>query len=211
MKWTLLLSRLACLLYLAIMLAQSPAWALDTDVALELDAVPPNSKLNPGYVRLTRNEIDALILARPDRLLNLPTLERFTGNEPDKLPFARTELFASGVRIRTLGDEGARELPVDSRQIFLASNQTTAVGLAVNALTGDVRGFVSRGPDKFEIKGNFLDGLNITSISEPDGADNSCTTALSGQPDDVRTRVTADSMFSASAAEVGSMTTRAGR
>jgi len=205
MKWTLLLSRLACLLYLAIMLAQSPAWALDTDVAPELDAVPPNSKLNPGYVRLTRNEIDALILARPDRLLNLPTLERFTGNEPDKLPFARTELFASGVRIRTLGDEGARELPVDSRQIFLASNQTTAVGLAVNALTGDVRGFVSRGPDKFEIKGNFLDGLNITSISEPDGADNSCTTALSGQPDDVRTRVTADSMFSASAAEVGSV------
>ena len=98
MKWTLLLTRLACLLDLAIMLAQSPAWALDTDVVPELGAMSPNSQLNPGYVHLTRNEIDALILAHPDRLLNLPTLERFTGNEPNKLPFVRTGLFASGVR-----------------------------------------------------------------------------------------------------------------
>ena len=205
MKWTLRLTKQACLLQLAIMLAQSPAWALDSDVTPVLGATSPNSELNPGEARLTPNEIEALILAHPDRLLNLPTLERFTGNEPDKLPFTQTKLFANGVRIRALGDGGSRELPVDSRRIFLASNQTTAVGLAVNALTGDVHGFVSRGPSKFEIKGNFLDGLKFTRISEPDGADNSCTTALSGQPDDVRTRVTADSMFSASAAEAGSV------
>lgn len=130
--------------------------------------------LAPGRVALTPGESDALILPAPGHAVELPSIDRFTGNEATPLRFRPVLLFARGSTITLLSEAGATSLPRPGRQYYLAGNATTGVGLAVDPLSGQVSGFATRGGDRLEISGDLLGGLEFAAVEEPDPADNSC-------------------------------------
>jgi hypothetical protein len=165
----------------------------------------PEPELRSGLVFFTREEIDALIIARAGRPLTLPSLERFTESPQGSLPFKRARLFASGARISAIGANGPTELSVDERQIYLAMNRTTSVGLTVDPVSGNVTGFIGRGHHRMQIGGNLVSGLLIEAVVEHEAAENSCSTTLSEQPIELRQQVTVDEFRSVSAAESGTV------
>ena len=138
--------------------------------------------IEPGRVTLTFEEMDALILARPDSVLKLGSIETFTDNLEFGLDFRRVEVFAPGSRIRLLGFDGEIELPRDPRQFFIAANESTGIGLAVNSETGEVNGFASKYGQPMTISGNLVGQLEFKPVEETEAGSNFCGTEMKDQP-----------------------------
>jgi hypothetical protein len=183
--------------------ASSLSGAPDTAGFLEKQLVVPDTEIRPGNVSLTRQEIDSIIISRPDRVLRLPSLERYTGNEQAGLEFTRIKLFAANAQIRVLSDDGDEFLTPDNRHFYLATNATTGIGISVNPDTGEARGFINKQGSKLEIGGNIIGQLQLSRIEESQPDLNSCETGLSGQPLNIQQKLASPSFTSISDAESG--------
>lgn len=140
--------------------------------------------IEPGRVTLTFEELDSLILARPDSVLKLGSIETFTDNLESGLEFRRVEVFAPGSQIRLLSFEGETELPRDPRQFFIAANESTGIGLAVNSETGEVNGFASKYGQPMTISGNLVGQLEFNPLEEAEAGSSFCGTEMKDQPID---------------------------
>ncbi len=138
--------------------------------------------LEPGRVTLTFEEMDALLYASPDSVLKLESIEAFTDNLEYGLDFRRVQVFAPGSRIRLLGSDGEIELPRDPRQFFVATNDSTGIGLAVNSETGEVNGFASKYGQPMTISGNLVGQLEFEPLEEESPGSNFCGTEKQNQP-----------------------------
>ena len=136
--------------------------------------------IQPGRVFLTREEIDALILPRGAKSVRLSTLERFTGNEEDGLVFRKISLAADGSRVRVVTGGGERLQPWSERDFYLATNQTTGLGIAVDRRSGEVRGYAKKNGSRLEIQGNLLGALQFITVDDQGSA--SCATEMGDQP-----------------------------
>lgn len=149
---------------------------------LEKHAKLPDKAIRPGVMSFSQSEIDTLIHTPKKRGIRLPSLDIATNNEPNDLEFKRIEIFASGARVRLDHSGKIVDLPRDQREIYIATNSTTGVGLIVDPHSGDVRGFANRNGQKVEIKGNYLSQIEITDVEE--AGPNSCSMEGSEQPVD---------------------------
>ncbi len=138
--------------------------------------------LEPGRVTLTFEEMDSLILASPDSVLKLESIDAFTDNLESGLDFRRVEVFAPGSRIRLLGSDGEIDLPRDPRQFFIAANESTGIGLAVNSETGEVNGFASKYGQPMKISGDLLGQLDFELLEEAAPGSSFCSTEKQNQP-----------------------------
>ena len=153
-----------------------------TDLLKEANA-PQRSNLTPGKVTLTAKE-RAELHRRPENApLRLPSLDEFTGNKEDALDYRRIELFAPGATIRLISPSGITLIKPDRRVFYLATNETTGIGLAIDPDSGNITGFASKGGQKLEISGT--DGMNLELLAVeplPAGSD-SCGTRIEDQQD----------------------------
>jgi hypothetical protein len=94
----------------------------------------------PGSMRLEKSERSALAGLRKGGRINLPSLDRFTGNLDEPLEFQRMEVFAPGARIYLVRDSGTVPVQARRRHFFLASNSTTGMGIAIDLQTGKASG-----------------------------------------------------------------------
>jgi hypothetical protein len=172
---------------------------------LEKQIVYPETVIRPGNISLTAQEIDSIIFSRPDRVLRLPSLDHFTGNEQSGLEFTRFNIFAPNRQIRVISDDGDEFLEHDKRQYYLATNATTGIGISVNPDTGETRGFIKKMGSKLEISGNIIGQLQLREIEEPSPESNSCETGTPGQPLEIQQKLASPSFTSVSAAESGEL------
>ncbi|MFC1778698.1 zinc-dependent metalloprotease family protein, partial [Pseudomonadota bacterium] len=153
-----------------------------TDLLKEANA-PQSSNLTPGKVTLSAKE-RAELHRRPENApLRLPSLDEFTGNKEDALDYRRIELFAPGATIRLISPSGITLIKPDRRVFYLATNETTGIGLAIDPDSGNITGFASKGGQKLEISGT--DGMNLELLAVeplPAGSD-SCGTRIEDQQD----------------------------
>lgn len=174
-----------------------------TDLFKETNASQQHN-LKPGNVMLSANERAELQRAPENARLRLPSLDEFTGNKEDSLDYKRIELFAPGATIRLIGPSGITLIKPGRRIFYLATNETTGIGLAVDPDSGSITGFASKGGENVEI--SSADGMNLEVVAVeplPDGSD-SCGTRVEDQQDFDLAGVLAGSARSLSAAPAGS-------
>jgi len=134
-------------------------------------AAPP---IPPGALRLTPREIKALTGPRAGAVINLPSIDRFTGNTDTPLNYRPFDLLADGASIRVIQDGVEFDLQPPERRYYLAGNATMGIGLAVDSVNGAVTGFAVRGGDRTEIRGALHTQLDFSAVTEPAGSVNSC-------------------------------------
>ena len=179
-------------LFLGILLLSGTAFAQDSSdilrapLDINLFEEPDDrqhGRLKPGNVTLSATERAELRRRSGDTPLRLPGLDELTGNTADPLRYRRIELFAPGAAIHHIGPSGASLVEPAHRLFYLATNETTGIGLAVDPATGGISGFVSRSGDKFEISSTGGTELTLAAVeSLPDGSD-TCGTRVGNQPD----------------------------
>jgi len=174
-----------------------------TDILEEANALP-RSRLTSGGVTLSEYEMAELHRTPENARLRLPSLDEFTGNKEDALDYRRIELFAPGASIRLISPSGITLIKPERRIFYLATNETTGIGLVVDPDSGNITGFAVKGGDKLEISGT--DGMNLELVTLeplPDGSD-SCGTRVGDQQDFDLTKALAGSARSLSAVTAGS-------
>lgn len=143
------------------------------DLLSNVEAKSPQG-LAPGIIRLSPAETDRLILPQAGAVHRLPSFDRFTGNERDPLQFRRLALFAEDARIRVVGAREVRELSRPVRQYYLAYNGTTAVGLAVDPVSGAVSGVVAKDGGRLKFQGGLVTDIQFTEIDDSQYGTSSC-------------------------------------
>lgn len=136
----------------------------------------------PGSVRLTAAEIDALIFGPAGKPLRLPSLDAYAADTGAPLEFIRFEIFANESRVRVVGEHSTHEIARDTRDFYIATQRGLGIGLAVDPVSGETRGFVSQQGRKLEIKGNFVDRLEFHDIETGQQDDKTCSTRTGDQP-----------------------------
>ena len=159
--------------------------------------------ISPGVLALSQGERQALRLARSGDLLRLPSIEAFTGDNEDTLQFQRFELFATGARAYLVTGERRTELERRPMHYFLASNRSTGIGLAVDTLTGAIRGFATRGGERLEIHHTTGMDMQFSPVEDPADNSNSCSTHDADQPPEALAFLDERSALSQSAAAAG--------
>jgi len=150
---------------------------------LEEAGSPPQSNLTSGSVSLSVKERADLRHMSENAQLRLPSLDEFTGNKKGSLNYQRIELFAPGATIRLISPIGIKSIEPRQRSFYLATNETTGIGLAVDPVSGNITGFASKNGAKFEI--SSAGGMELTLLAVeplPEGSD-SCGTYIEDQPD----------------------------
>ncbi len=141
--------------------------------------------IDPGAFALSAGESQRLSKARVGERLSLPSVDQYllptdpAAEEP--LQFRRVELFAPGARVMVLGPEGVIEWQQDARQFYVAANQTTGVGLAVDVASGEISGFAIKGDSKLRLDGQLGVGVELQAVETSPDQVNSCGTNLEDQ------------------------------
>jgi len=141
-----------------------------------------HARIEPGSVALVFNEINKLLRAKTGNRIKLPSLDGFTGNQTEPLEFERVDLFAPGAKVRVVSENETILIEPRLRYFFLASNSTTAIGLAVDPETGITRGYAIKGGGEFEIMGTLSSSLKFAESKPPESGTKECATALEDQP-----------------------------
>jgi hypothetical protein len=174
-----------------------------TDLLEEANA-PQRSSLTPGNVTLSAYERAELQRTPENARLRLPSLDEVTGNKEDSLIYQRIELFAPGASIRLISPTGIRLIKPGRRIFYLATNETTGIGLAVDPDSGNITGFASKGGEKLEISGTDKTQLKLVAVEPlPDGSD-FCGTRIEDQQDFDLTKALGGTARSLSAVTAGS-------
>jgi len=141
----------------------------------------PEGGLVAGRVTLSKQERKDLLRAPQNATLHLPSLDKFTGNEPNQLEYSRIELFARGATVHLIGPGGITPVKPGRRHFYLATNEATGIGLAIDPESGSITGFATRGDSKMEISGATGTQLELTALEPvPEGSD-SCETRVEDQ------------------------------
>jgi hypothetical protein len=164
---------------------------------------PDQQRLVPGSVVFTGQEIDSLILAKPGQSINLPSINTFTGNEDTPLLFKRVNLFAAASQIWLVGEQTVVLPTPGRRHFYIASNETTGIGLAVDPVSGAVTGFANKFGEKLQISGEFISRLDFFPIKDADPDSNFCGTEMKDQPIEALRELTNPAYPSNSAAAAG--------
>ncbi len=141
--------------------------------------------IEPGAFALSAGESQRLSKARIGERLSLPSVDEYllptdpSAEEP--LQFRRVELFAPGARVMVLGPEGIIEWQQDARQFYVAANQTTGVGLAVDVASGEISGFAIKGDSKLRLDGQLGVGVDLQAVETSPDQVNTCGTSLDDQ------------------------------
>jgi hypothetical protein len=174
-----------------------------TDLLKEANA-QQRSSLTPGNVTLSEKERTELHHRSDNAPLRLPSLDEVTGNKEDSLIYQRIELFAPGASIRLISPSGITLIKPERRIFYLATNETTGIGLAVDPDSGSITGFVVKGDNKLEISGTDGTQLKLVAVELlPDGSD-SCGTRIEDQQDFDLTKALGGTARSLSAVTAGS-------
>ena len=164
---------------------------------------PPAARIQPGRLAFTPAEIDALVYPGKGRVLRLPSLERFTGNDDAGLEFQPMRLFAPGPRVVEVSDNGELELDRGSRQFYIATNATTGLGFSVDPVSGEFSGFFNKGGQRMQVRGNVLGQVEFTAVDEAEPGASSCATDLGDHQIDPAQDYSTAAIMSSSAAEAG--------
>jgi hypothetical protein len=204
MKWISCIA--ALLLFSNVTVAQSGEDLLATPrIPNFFDNPQPTDqqRLVPGSVVLTGREIDSLILAKSGQSLTFPSIDAFTGNEDTPLEFKRVKLFAESSQIWLVGEQSVVLPTPGRRHFYIATNETTGIGLAVDPVSGRVTGFVNKLGEKLQISGEFISRLDFLPIQDADPDSNFCGTEMKDQSIEVLQELSRPSYPSSSAAQAG--------
>ena len=135
-----------------------------------------------GSVGLDYREINDLLSARIGSRVKLPSVDRFTGNQTEPLEFERVALFAPGARVYAIGESETVIIKLRPRHFFLASNSSTAIGLAVDPETGITSGYAIKGGIELEVSGELQGSLEFVEIEAFESGSKECGTVLDDQP-----------------------------
>jgi len=163
--------------------------------------------IEPGALVLSGAEIDGLVRARSGTVLNLPSIDSFTGNEHQPLQFERVNIYAHNAQIIVVSDLGAFRIVPELRHYFIATNRTTAVGLAVNPTTGAMTGYAIKGGGEVEIAGNLDGPVNFVQLESPEDGTITCGTEMDEQPLDAVTFLDNNTLPSQTVAAAGTSLT----
>jgi hypothetical protein len=160
--------------------------------------------IEPGTLRLQTSELNTLSHVRKGGRINLPSLDRFTGNQDEPLEFQRMEVFAPGARVHLVTDSGTVRIHPGQRRFFMASNSTTGIGIAVDLESGTTLGYAIKGGDELKISGQMNSSLEFRKIAAPQQGVRECGTVLADQPAESLAFLTDGIARSQSAAAAGS-------
>ena len=199
-------------LTIALLFSSIPAYAQEDGGWLTSPTLPDLFKeqksstpkgLQPGHIALTTPEIDTLILGSSSGNLEFPSIDAYTGNTDTPLQFRRVNLFAESSKVWVAGETFEPFLNPRERHYYIASNQDTGVGLAVDPVTGVVTGFASQQGENFEIEGDLISQLEFRMLDDAQPGSNSCSTELKDQPIDVLEQLAEPTFTSDSASAAG--------
>lgn len=160
--------------------------------------------IRPGAVTLSSAEIVSLIDTPRGAAIKLPSLDVFTDNLDEPLEYQRVSIFAEGAKVSVIDQRGRHRFEPAIRHFFLASNSTTAVGLAVNPETGEVRGYAIKGGAELEVSGSIDVSLEFLSVAVTADGANECGTQTGDQPPSALSFLDDGIFDSQSAASAGS-------
>jgi len=160
--------------------------------------------IEPGTLRLQISELTTLSQVRKGGRINLPSIDRFTGNQDEPLEFQRMEVFAPGARVHLVTDSGTVRIHPGQRHFFMASNSTTGIGIAVDLESGTALGYAIKGGDELKISGQMNNWLEFRKIAAPQQGVRECGTVLADQPAESLAFLTDGIARSQSAAAAGS-------
>lgn len=189
--------------------AQGSSDFLNTPAAAPFPRAPANDRpaLPTGKVVLSAVERNNLLHAPQGAMLRLPSLDAFTGNATSGLNYRRIQPFAPGAKIRQVSPAGVVVVPAPQRLFFLATHHASSAGLAVDPVSGAIRGLFAKDGDRLEV--SSADGLNLilsAPAPEPEGS-GTCGTEAENQPGFDLAALQSGAFRSMSAAQAGTTIT----